>query len=233
MIPNRRWFPGTLQERAAWFNNFSTQFVAVGTQLGFTALDQSGVVADNDIMQFLADSAVEVEGFKDAVRQYRIIITEGSIGEPTPSFPANPAFAPPASRPTGLFERLDELVKRIRVSPSYTDEIGALLGIIPAQSNGPLPEDLKPVIKASESFNLYKFSVNATRMGMTAFKVQIQRSGSEVWADTAFATNNPAEITITPTTPGQPERIMVRAILLDKNAPVGIPSDPTYVTVNP
>lgn len=36
MIPNRRWFPGTLQERAAWFDNFDTQMQAIGAGLGFT-----------------------------------------------------------------------------------------------------------------------------------------------------------------------------------------------------
>ena len=51
--------------------------------------------------------------------------------------------------------------------------------------------------------------------------------------DIAFATNNPADVTVIPTTAGQPERILVRAIVLEKNEPVGIPSDPTFVTVNP
>ena len=39
-------------------------------------------------------------------------------------------------------------------------------------------------------------------------------------------------VTVTPTTPGQPERIQVRAILSKNNQDVGIPSDATYVTVN-
>ena len=63
--------------------------------------------------------------------------------------------------------------------------------------------------------------------------MQIQRKGSETWQDAAFATNNPVEVTITPTTAGQPERILVRAILLKNNEPVGQPSDPTFVTANP
>ncbi|MGB7207199.1 MAG: hypothetical protein WBD27_00930 [Pyrinomonadaceae bacterium] len=32
---------------------------------------------------------------------------------------------------------------------------------------------------------------------------------------------------------GKPERVLVRAILQDRQTDVGIPSDPTYVTVNP
>ena len=64
--------------------------------------------------------------------QYRKIITEGDIGDPTPEFPANPAFALPVVQPTGIFERLNNLVERIRVAPNYTAETGALLGIIPS-----------------------------------------------------------------------------------------------------
>ena len=46
-------------------------------------------------------------------------------------------------------------------------------------------------------------------------------------------TANPFVVTVSPTTPGSPERIYVRALLMKKNESVGIPSDPTYVTINP
>ncbi len=68
MILNNRWLPRGLQALAAWFQNFATQFNVVGTQLGFTALDQSGLDADNLIVQFLAQTTVDVESYKDAVR---------------------------------------------------------------------------------------------------------------------------------------------------------------------
>ncbi|MGQ0543288.1 MAG: hypothetical protein ACT4O9_15810 [Blastocatellia bacterium] len=233
MIPSNKWFPQSLQERAAWYDNFATQFAALGITLVFKAVDVTSVANDNAVMQFVANAAVTLEAYKDAVRQYRIVITEGNIGDQTPIFPADISLATPGLVTTGIFERLDDFVKRIRVSPDYTPEIGAIFDIIPS-SPTPTPEgDLKPVIKASESFGGYKFDVNVTRLGTEAFKVQVQKNGNGNWADAAFATNNPVEVTVTPATPGQPERILVRAILLQKNQPVGQPSDPTYVTVNP
>lgn len=231
MIPSSRWFPTGLQNRAAWFDNFNTQFALVGTTLGFTAPDVAAVSLDNDIMQFLAQTNVENDSFIDAARQYRNIMTEGDIGDTIPAYPTNPSGVPPGAPPVGIFERLDIRVKRIRTSPNYTNEIGALLGIM---TSTPSPVvDPKPVIKASESTGGFKFEVNVTRKGMSAFKVQVQRAKSNVWTDAAFATSNPCEIVLTPTTAGEPERVLVRAVLLQKNQPIGQPSDPTFVTVNP
>ncbi|MEJ7847969.1 MAG: hypothetical protein WKF92_07785 [Pyrinomonadaceae bacterium] len=233
MIPSRKWFPQGLQERAAWYKNFNTKFAAVAPSLGFVPADVTIVAADSELLEFLADIATEQATYNEALRQYRVIITEGDIGEPTPAFPASTSFDITEVRPTGLFERLDDLVKRIRVVPNYTAETGALLGIIPETPSKPLLDDLKPAIAASESFGGFQFNLDVTRMGMPQFKVQVQRKGSSTWQDVAFATNNPVSVTVTPTTPDEPERILVRAVLLKNNAKVGQPSDPTYVTVNP
>jgi hypothetical protein len=235
MIPNRRWFPLSLQERAAWYLNFNNQIQSIGAGLGLTATELLAVDKDNANIQFLAGAAVQLEAYAAAVRQYRLIFTEGAIGEATPAFPADFSLAPPdPSAPTGAFERLDKLVRRIRVAPSYTAQTGALLGILPTTGEQPGEADLKPLIKTSESFNGYKFSVNVTRLGMTAFKIQFARADEQNgWHDIAFATNNPVEVTVPPLADRQPERILVRAVLLQKNEPVGRPSDPTYVTINP
>ncbi len=233
MIPSQKWLPTSLSGRAAWMGNFQIQFSLVGLSLGFTAPTITAVTADNEDFQAIANGAVAVEAYKDAYRQFRIILTEGDIGQPTLALPDPPAITMPAQVATGIFERLDDLVKRIRVSPTYTDEIGALLGIIPSN---PVPSpiaEIKPVIKASGSINDYQFAVNVTRLGMEAFKIQVQKGGSETWNDVAFATNNPVSVTVTPQILGKPERVLVRAVLLQKNEPVGLPSDPTFVTVNP
>lgn len=234
MIPSKHWFPGTLPARALWYQNFATQILAIGVgTLSLPVADVTAVSNDNEDFQSIADTTVAVENFAAAVRAYRITLTEGNTGDPQPVFPSENFSGPPNDRPAGMFERLDNLVKRIRLNPAYTPEIGEALGIVPTTPAPPLFEDLKPVIKASESSGGYAFNVNVTRMGMTAFKVQVQRTGEVGYKDAVFATNNPAEVTIVPTTPDQPERILVRAVLLKDNEPVGVPSDPTYVTVNP
>lgn len=100
MIPSRTWFPQSLQERAAWYDNFNTQIQTIGATLTLTAADLTAIAGDNVIFQAVANIAVELEAYKDAVRQYRIIITEGDIGDPTPAFPALPVYSSPAGGTT-------------------------------------------------------------------------------------------------------------------------------------
>ncbi len=233
MIPNPAWFPTNMAARVLWFANFKKQFAELATDLGFSAADVTSVTNDNSVMQFLGETTVEMKNFDDAVRKYRIIITEHKVGDPMPDFPAVPVMTLPVEIPTGLFERLSDLVDRIRLAASFTQEIGAMLGINPVQPTPPDPNTVKPNIKATPLFESYKFDAFVMRMGMDSFKVQIRRMESETWTDAGFGTSSPLEITVQPTTPGQPERLQVRAILIKKNEPGGQPSDPVYVTVNP
>ena len=234
MIPSSRWFPSGLQDRAAWFQNFSTQFAAVAVSLGFTAADGTAVDKDNQIMQFLADSETQLKAYSKAVTQYRKLITEGDIGDPTPEFPANPAFALPVVQPTGIFERLNNLVERIRVAPNYTAETGALLGIIPTTSESIAPGDVKPSIHVFAAQTGYEFSVVAEKREKSdSWNVEIRRAGLEKWETVKTATGKSVNVVITPTTPDKPEQLQIRVQLLKNNENYGQSSDIVPVTVNP
>jgi hypothetical protein len=234
IIPSRKWYPQDLAGGAVWWQNHATQFALLGASLGFTPAEIAQVQDDNTVVQFLAETMEQLDAYENAVRQYRDIIMKQPIGEPTPAFPANPTFTLPEVVPTGINQRLNERVRRYREAPAYTEEIGALLGTIPA-SSGPTPEsEVKPVIKAFESLGLFKFKLRVVKDGMPAFKVQFSRMDeADTWIDAAFATTSPVTITVEPKTPGQPERINVRVLLMKDNEQVGSPSDVIQVTVNP
>ena len=183
-------------------------------------------------MQFLARTRVAVEAYAKAIRQYTNDILELPVGEPTPAFPADPSFTLPNVVPTGINQRLDELVDQIQVATGYTNEIGALLGIIPSTTETLSPETLKPVLKAFASTGGFKFKADVTRLGQPAFKVQISTDDT-AWTDAAFATKKPVEVSIPPTDPTKPQRLMTRAILLNANDSIGEPKDTVFVTVNP
>ena len=57
MIPDRRWFPSSLQERGAWFANFNTQMQAIGASLGASPAELTHVDDDSSIVVFLANTA--------------------------------------------------------------------------------------------------------------------------------------------------------------------------------
>lgn len=234
MIPSYRWFPRNLPARALWYANFANQFADVGASLGFTANEINSVNNDNSVFQFLANAAVEIEAYKRSVGEYREIITEENIGEPNPQFPANPALALPASIDTGMFERLVNLVERIRVAPNYTDQIGALLGILPTQPEQIAPSEVKPTIQTFAAETGYHFSVVVEgRKEADMWEVLILKKGAAGWQTVKTANGKSVDVTITPTTPGESEQIQVRVQLRKNNQNYGQPSAMVYVTVNP
>jgi hypothetical protein len=214
-------------------NNFVGALAPIAAMLGITPAEMAELEKDNEDLQSIAMTTVLAESFIASLREYRISVTEGRIGLPQPVFPPI-TFGPPANnRPAGMFQRLIELVDRIRAAPAYTDVIGSALDIIPRMAPAVAEEELKPLIKASGSESGYKFVLNITRMGMPLFKVQMRRTSDGPWEDVAYGTSSPIEISVTPTNPGLPERVLIRAVLMHKNKPVGQPSDMTYVTLNP
>ena len=233
MIPSKNWFPTTIQERSAWFNNFINVFVPLGPSLGFSAAEVTAMQDDQQDFASIAVTQEALDNFSSAFRQFRISVTEDPVGTPLPTFPAVTWTGPPNGVPAGVFQRLIEAVDRIRAHPTYTDEMGANLGIKPAAKVPEIEANLKPTIKVEAAEFAYKFSANVARQGQPAFKLQIQREGSSDWTDAVVSTSSNIEYTVTPTTPGQPERILVRAILYKGSEAIGQPSDPTYVTVNP
>lgn len=234
MVPSQKWFPTNLAARALWYENFANQFSDVGLSLGFTANDIGSVTNDNDVFQFLANAIVEIEAYKKSLQQYLKIITEGNVGEPNPQFPANPNLTLPATVFTGIFERLVDLVERIRVAPNYTDQIGALLGILPTASEQLNPQDVKPQIQAFAAQTGYQFSVVVAGRGeWDMWDVLILRKGAPSWQNVKTAVGKSVDVTVQPTTPGESEQIQARVQLKKNNQNYGQPSDMVYVTVNP
>ena len=235
MIPSKTWFPGTLQERAAWYQNFNKQIQVIGLTLGLTQDELDQIKSDNDVIQFLANTATEQKAYDDAVRTYRKIITEGAIGDITPPFPANPAHALPVVIPTGMFERLSDIYRtRILASVDYTDEQGNLLGIIGTTPAPPDPASVKPTIEVFAAQTGYLFSVVIANRGESdTWETFILPKGSANWSLAKTATGKSADIVIVPAASGEPQMLQVRVQLRKNNANYGQLSDTVYVTVNP
>lgn len=232
MIPSKNWFPTNLQDRAAWYDNFNTQIQIIGAALGLTAPERDSIGEDNQMLQFLATTAVTIDAYTDGIRQFRKTITEGDIGDPTPVFPADIVLAAPAGTvTTGIFERLDNFVKRIRVAPAYTPDDGALLGIIPSPSEGFVPEGAKPVLEASPvPGNVVE--VRFVRGKSDGVNIQISIDKGD-WAAVGNFFKSPAALTIPQNEGELPRSVQVRARYLVGNSAVGDYSDIVTVQTIP
>ena len=235
MIPSQPWFPTSLTNRVAWYLGFNTNIQVIGATLTLTPTDLIRIADDNAMMQFLGDSATLVNAYDDSVRSFRKIITEGEDGDPLPAFPANLALTPPDEGATGIFERLDDFVKRIKAAPAYTEATGELLGIIGSSAEGIAPGEVKPTIQLSAAVHDYLFScVVSGRYDSDMWQVWAKPGGVENFFLLGTATGKSSDFTYEPggEVPA-PQALQVYVQLRRNNANYGQPSDIGLVTVNP
>jgi len=224
MVPSNKWFPTNLQERAAWFQNFNTQFASLHIALGFTAGDATAVSDDNDMMQFVAEAAVAADAFTDAMRTFRKPVTEGAPGGPVPTVPSYTSPGTPSDVAAGIYERLDNLVKRIRLSPTFNEEEGSLLGINPVTPSKPIPGEVQPVIKAA-AYPGSQVQVKFIKGDSNGVVLETKLDNSETWNNVGNYSNSPVFLNI-PTNPENlPRAVQVRARYLEFNNPIGQYSD--------
>jgi hypothetical protein len=234
MIPSSSWFPRSLQERAAWYENFNLQVQTSGATLGLTISDVTQIGEDNAMMQFLATAAVTLEAYNEAVTQFRNIITAGDIGDTPPPFPADPTFSAPVIPPVGIFERVSNVYRtRIMASAAYTDEQGALYGIIGSTPVPPDPAGVKPQLKTFPAAIGNMFSCVVTgREQADQCQVSAAEAGTNSWIVLGTFTGKSGDMTY-PNTTEKPVQLQVRVQLRKSNANYGQPSDIVLTTVNP
>jgi len=161
-------------------------------------------------------------------------MTEGNTGEPVPQFPDDPSFTLPASVLTGMFERLDKLRIRIMAADNYTDETGALLGILPQKKDSLAPGEVKPNVETHPAKMGYLLAILVSNRGeASSWDVLIRREGEQNWTKAITATGKSVDLNITPTAPGKPEQIQILVQLKKNNQNYGQPSDIVQATVNP
>lgn len=233
IIPNPAWVPLSLQERAAWMQNQNDKAQAEGLNYGLTQANLDQIKDDNNMIQFLATGFVSIDTFGKSWTAFRNGIMTQPIGSPAFEYPDPLALNGPVIPPTGIFQRIIEYRDVVRSSLNYTIQVGESWGYEPVAPQPFNPNDVKPTIKTFEAEHNYHFSiVVAGRAEAVMWDVYIMRKGGE-WTKHGSYQGKSADITITPTIPGDPERLQVYIQLRKNNADYGQPSDPAYVTLNP
>ena len=219
MIPSDKWFPTSWAERVTWFNTFAQAFATIGPTLGFTSTDVHLVNDDNAMMQFLGQNLPTIENYAEAARSFRRIITEGEVDGTTPAFPAIASIQPSATVAQGIFERLDNLVKRIRLAPGYTDEEGDQLGIVPKKPSSIAPENAQPTLTTdTDPGNVVYVKFKKGQFTGIFLQASIDKGA---WEDRGRFTRSPVKLTIAQTPEELPRLVALRARYLVGDDAVG------------
>jgi hypothetical protein len=233
MIPSKAWFPGSLAERAAWYQNFSVQFAALADELGFDPMEVGTVEADNTAFQFLASIALAVESYESSMRAYRKEILEGDHGKPGVELPLPPTY--PATPPTvdpGIFERLANLVERIRVAPNFTAEDGTALNIVPSKPANIVPNELQPN-PSLEALPGNVVEVRFIRGQTDGIEIQYQLDKDGEWVNAGRFLKSPAVLDLPQNVQGTARSVQIRARYVLDNSPVGQFSDTDNISTIP
>jgi hypothetical protein len=231
-IPSPTWFPSSLADRAAWFQNFSTKFSALAAGLGFLPAEVTSVQADNSTVQALTTYSLSVDTFEKGVTAFRKEVLEGKPSATPASPPAVPDLGDVDITLPGVYERLDNLVKRIKLSPTYSDEEGSQLGIIPSKSDPIAPNEMQPTLKnASLPSNVVQVGFKRGKSNGITVDVILDKAGS--WTNMGSYFTSPAVLNIPQGPDELPRAVQVRARYLEKGVQVGQWPETYNVVTNP
>ena len=184
-------------------------------------------------LEYLTTYADLIDANKRTVFQIKQAVYNGLEGEPIPPSPVFPGAVPPFALVSGCLTLTRNRNRRFKAASGYTPEIGAALGIDSEAPPVP-PESVKPTIEVFAAQTSYMFSVViANRGNSDMWDVMILTPGSAGWTIAKGATGKSTDVTVTPTTPGEPMQLQVRVQLKKSNQNYGLLSDIVYVTVNP
>jgi hypothetical protein len=233
MIPSKSWFPSSLADQAAWYQNFMIQLAVLADELGVDAMEVGQVEADNAAFQFLASMALQIDSYASSMRAYRKEILEGKIGKPGIELPLPPAYPPtPPTVDAGIFERLVNLVERIRVAPNFSAEDAAALKILPSKPPKPIPNEMQPN-PSLQALPGNVVEVKFVRGQSDGIDVQYQLDKDGIWVDAGRFLKSPAVLTLPQNVQATARSVEVRARYVLNNSPVGQYSDTDNISTIP
>jgi hypothetical protein len=213
----KNYLPQSDPERVTWFNNFAGKLPTHAAVLGVAAADVK--TAQEDAAMFDHLISKRLPALRTAQQQqtaYKNLIADGPPGAPGSDPPALPALtAAPTTVAPGVLPRLRALVQRIKNTGSYTEVIGADLGIIGAET--PTGETPKPTFKAVAQPG-HEVRLDWVKGRLDGVMIQGRKPGEAGWTDLGLDHYSPFVDTRKPTDPTHPElrEYRMRGLLRDE-----------------
>lgn len=202
-------------------------------QVGATNTDIQDVGELHANLVAIRDHCEVIDAGKLASFGTKALMFNGPVGQAVSVPPTIPVFTFATAPVSGARELTLTRNKRFALGPAYTKEIGEALGIEVPSPDPFNPVDAKPTISLFPAAANHHFScVVEKREAADMWQVWIQRKGGN-WELHSTYSGKSADVSVSLTTPGEPEQILVRVQLRKNNEDYGQPSDPVYVTLNP
>lgn len=214
-----------LQQQAATIDQYQTE-------AGASVADVTEIKHDAANMAALMDFTPLTDDYKKTAYGIKLTVVRGEINVPVGEFMDAPDSTMPFPLMSGIEKRSRDRDGRFKRASGISE---AALEALDLNDGKPQPPDVPtPTIETFPAKTGYEFAVVINNRGDSdMIDLYMQHTGSTAWQLLKSGTGKSINVVIQPTTPGQPEQILVRAQLKKKNENYGEPSEPAYVTVSP
>lgn len=125
------YLPSTETDRVIWLNNFSNRLSQYRQALGITTAEVNSYTADAAMFAYVIQLHDASSQYAQALSSIKRNLRSASQQVMMPALPTLPNIgAAPASVNSGIFNRVVQLVARIKVHAAYTSAMGHDLGIV-------------------------------------------------------------------------------------------------------
>ena len=228
MLRDKR-LPTTEAEWIVFMQNFVAKLASYAATLGLTPTEVSQQADDTLNYEYLVGVAQQVNDSKDSFFSFKELVFDGAITTVIPPDPTFPVIATPKSATPGIIKRIRLLVKRIKASTGFSDQIGEDLGLLENVPNSIVPQDIVPEMKL-KALTGSLVEISFSKKGFDAMRVEYQRKNDTGWQLAGVFTSSPATHELPPELAGEPESRSYRGVLMEKNVAVTQYS-PTYTIV--
>ena len=233
-MSRKDWYEQALEPLGAWWANFILRRPEFENKY---LILKNELTALNAIGAWVAYYVPARHVFDESSKQFTGYFNTIAGNDPNADPPMTYTFSLPSGAPADVAPGIEKFIRDIRrevvALTNYSKADGEALGFEPTAPANILPSDVKPSIHLFASAHDYGVSiVVAGRNGVNTWDVYVTRKGG---VRTKYATceGKAADITITPTTPGDAEQVQIDVQMRKSNQNYGQPSDPAFVTANP
>jgi hypothetical protein len=228
-------FPRADSELAVWLKTFAATFATHAATLGFTAAEVTAVENDAAMFDYMVSDLIPAtKGLAQSRIAYKDLIKKGPIGATGGEIPlAQPLKTLPATVEPGIIPRLQQLIRRIKAAPNYTEAIGQSLDIIDSEGNSSDDETTaKPTLKGTAQPSS-EVRIDFNKGSFDGVRIECRRGGSPQWELLGFDAYSPYTDSRPPLEAGKAEVREYRARYVKRDEPGGEWSDIISVSTKP